>query len=132
MKNWIIVIGRVLLGHIFLLAGISKIGAFAGTQAYMESMGVPGGLLIPVIALEVGGGLAVIIGWQIRWAALALAGFSIISAMIFHADFNNQLQSIMFMKNLSIAGGLLFMSAVGAGAWSLDKKIQGHRGHTAG
>jgi len=132
MKNWNILIGRVLLGQLFLMAGINKIGAFAGTQAYMESMGVSGSLLIPVIALETGAGLAVILGWQMRWSALALAVFTIASAFMFHADFSNQMQSIMFMKNISIAGGLLFMSAVGAGAWSLDNKLYGHRGHVAG
>jgi len=130
MQNWSIVIGRIMLGAIFLMAGINKIGAFEGTQKYMEAMGASGDLLIPVIALEIIGGLAVIIGWQTRWAALALSVFTVIAAFMFHNDFANQMQSILFMKNISIAGGLLFVSAIGAGAWSLDMKLNGHRGHS--
>lgn len=112
--------GRALLSVIFIMAGINKIGAYAGTQGYMESMGVPGALLPLVIALEIGGGLAVLLGWQTRLAAFLLAGFCLVSAAIFHADFGDQMQSIMFMKNLAIAGGLLTLFASGAGAWSLD------------
>lgn len=112
--------GRALLSVIFIMAGISKIGAYAGTQGYMESMGVPGALLPLVIALEIGGGLAVLLGWQTRLAAFLLAGFCLVSAAIFHANFGDQMQSIMFMKNLAIAGGLLTLFASGAGAWSLD------------
>jgi len=130
MQNWSIVIGRIMLGAIFLMAGINKIGAFEGTQKYMDAMGVSGNLLIPVIALEIIGGLAVIIGLQTRWAALALSAFTVVAAFIFHNDFANQMQSILFMKNISIAGGLLFVSAIGAGAWSMDMKLNGHRGHS--
>lgn len=127
MQNWSIVIGRILLGHIFLLAGINKISGFAGTQAYMESMGVPGMLLIPVIILEIGAGLAVILGWQTRVAALALAAFSVIAGVIFHGNFADQMQSIMFMKNLSIAGGLMILAAMGAGRLSVDSKLHSGR-----
>jgi len=115
--------GRILLGHIFLLAGINKIGGYAATQGWMEAMGVPGMMLPVVIALEIGGGLALILGFQARIAALALAGFSIVSAAIFHADFSDQMQSIMFMKNFAMAGGLLYVAALGAGAWSLDARL---------
>lgn len=111
---------RILLGHIFLLAGISKISAYAGTQGYMESMGVPGGLLPLVIALEVLGAVAVIIGWQTRWAAYALASFSIGAALIFHNNLSDQMQMILFMKNFAISGGLLLLAAYGAGAYSID------------
>lgn len=103
--------GRVLIAQIFLMAGINKIGGYAGTQGYMEAMGVPGGLLPLVIMLEIGGGLALIAGWQTRLVALALAGFSILSAVIFHADFADQTATIMFMKNFAIAGGLLVLAA---------------------
>lgn len=112
--------GRALLSVIFIVAGINKIGAWAGTQGYMESMGVPGALLPLVIALEIGGGLAILAGWQTRFAAVLLAGFCLVSAAIFHANFGDQMQSIMFMKNLAIAGGLLTLFASGAGAWSVD------------
>ncbi|MCF6236665.1 MAG: DoxX family protein [Gammaproteobacteria bacterium] len=120
MEKATTLVGRILLGHIFLLAGISKIGSYAGTQGYMEAMGVPGMLLPLVILLEIGGGLALIVGFQARITASLLAGFSIISAIIFHANLGDQMQSIMFMKNFAIAGGLLFITAFGAGSWSID------------
>lgn len=103
--------GRILIAQIFLMAGISKIGGYEGTQGYMEAMGVPGGLLPLVIVLEIGGALALIAGWQTRLVSLALAGFSILSAIIFHADFADQTTMIMFMKNFAIAGGLLVLAA---------------------
>ncbi|MDH3218903.1 MAG: DoxX family protein [Gammaproteobacteria bacterium] len=115
-------IARVLLGHIFLLAGLSKLGAeaYAGTQGYMESMGVPGILLPLVILLEIGAGIALVAGWQTRLAAIALAGFTIVAAVIFHNNLGDQMQMILFMKNLAIAGGLLLLAVHGAGAYSLD------------
>jgi len=122
MEKYINLLGRVLLAHIFLLAGINKISGYAGTQGYMEAMGVPGMLLPLVILLEIGGALALIIGWQTKWAAYALAVFTVVAALIFHNDFSNQLQTIMFMKNLSMTGGLLILAVHGAGAFSLDKK----------
>ncbi len=114
--------GRILMSAIFLVAGYGKIAAYASTQAYMESKGIPGGLLPLVIALELGGGLALLLGWQARVAGLLLAGFCVVSAALFHFDFADQMQSILFMKNLAMAGGLLFLTAVGAGAFAL-----GHR-----
>lgn len=114
--------GRVLMSFIFIMAGINKIGAYAGTQGYMESMGVPGMLLPLVILLEIGGGLALLLGWQTRIAAFLLAGFSIVSAIIFHANFADQMQSILFMKNVAIAGGLLFLVASAEQQWSIDSK----------
>ncbi|HHO59103.1 MAG TPA: DoxX family protein [Thiotrichales bacterium] len=115
-------VARLLLAQIFLLAGLSKISAYAGTQGYMDAMGVPGGLLPLVILLEIGGALALIAGWQTRWAALALAGFSLIAAVLFHHDFSDQIQMIMFMKNLAISGGLLLLFVHGAGAFSRDNR----------
>ena len=115
-------IARVLLGHIFLLAGLSKIGAYEGTQGYMDAMGVPGALLPLVILLEVGGGLAIIGGWKTQWTAITLAVFSVISAAIFHNNFGDQIQMIMFMKNIAIAGGFLLLAVHGAGAYSLDNR----------
>ena len=115
--------GRLLLGHIFLLAGINKISAYQGTSGYMEAMGVPGMLLPLVIILEIGGGLALIIGLWTRWAALALAGFTVIAAILFHADFTDQTQMILFMKNWAITGGLLLVYVYGAGQISMDRKL---------
>lgn len=107
--------GRVLMAQIFLLSGISKVSAYTATQGYMDSMGVPGGLLPAVIALEIGAAVALIIGFQTRLAAVALAGFAVVSAFIFHADFADQMQMIMLMKNLAMAGGLLAIAAAQTG-----------------
>lgn len=114
--------GRALMSAIFIMAGISKIGAYAGTQGYMESAGVPGALLPLVILLEIGGGLAVLLGWKVRIAAFLLAGFSVLSALVFHANFADQTQSILFMKNVAMAGGLLFLVSGGVPAWSIDAR----------
>ena len=122
MNKYSSLVARILLGHIFLLAGVSKVFSYAGTQGYMDMMGVPGMLLPLVIILEFAGGLALIVGLQTRWSAYALAGFSIISALIFHHDLVDKVQMIMFMKNLAIAGGLLLLAEHGAGAYSLDNK----------
>ena len=116
------IVARVFLGHIFLLAGISKLGAYAGTQGYMETMGIPGALLPLVILLEVVGGLAVITGWKTKWASLALAAFSVVAAALFHNNFADQTQMILFMKNIAIAGGFVLLAIHGAGAFSLDNR----------
>lgn len=112
--------GRILLAFLFVMAGYGKIGGYAGTQGYMEAMGVPGVLLPLVILTELGGGLLIALGLGTRLAAVALAGFSILSAVLFHFKPDDQVQMIMFMKNFAIAGGLLVLFAHGAGALSLD------------
>lgn len=113
---------RLLLAHIFVMAGFNKIIGYAGTQAYMESMGVTGMLLPLVILVELGAGLALVVGWQTRWAALGLAGFTVLAALIFHNNLSEQMQMIMFMKNMAITGGLLLIAEHGAGAFSLDNR----------
>jgi putative oxidoreductase len=111
---------RVLASTIFIVAGFGKLGAgYAGTQAYMASAGAPGALLPLVIALEIGGGLSLLLGFQTRLVAFLLAGFCIISGMLFHTG-ADQIQQIMFMKNLAMAGGLLAFTVFGAGRLSLD------------
>lgn len=114
--------GRTLIAAIFLISGIGKIAGYSGTAAWMESMGVPGALLLPTIVLEIGGALAIVAGWQTKFVALALAGFSLIAGILFHGDFADQMQQIMFLKNVAIAGGFLFLAVNGAGAWSLDAR----------
>jgi putative oxidoreductase len=114
--------GRTLLALIFVMSGMSKIPNYAGIQAYMESAGIPGMMLPLVIVLELVGGLAVVLGWKTRLAALLLAGFSLLSALLFHADFSDQTQMTMFLKNLAIAGGFLLLVANGAGDYSLDNR----------
>jgi len=115
-------IGRVLLALIFVTSGLGKITGYAATQGYMEAMGVPGILLPLVIVLEVAGGIAIIVGWKTRLAAFGLAAFSILSALLFHANFGDQMQMIMFIKNVAIAGGLLLLVAQGAGSYALDNR----------
>ena len=117
-------IGRIFISLIFLLSGLNKISAYEGTQGYMEAMGVPGGLLPLTIVFEVGVALLIIIGWQTRLAALAFVGFNLITAVGFHSNLGDQMQFIMFMKNIAIAGGFLFLVANGAGALSLDNRLQ--------
>lgn len=114
--------GRIFLALIFLMSGINKITQYSGTQGYMDAMGVPGALLPLVIVTEVLGGLAIIFGWKAKWAAFLLAGFSLLSAVLFHADFANQAEMINFMKNIAIAGGFLMIFVHGPGAYALDNR----------
>jgi len=121
-ENLFNLVGRLLLASLFLPAGINKIGGYAGTQGYMEAMGVPGALLPLVILLEIGGGLALIVGFKVRLTSLALAGFCAASAFIFHYQPQEQMQMIMFMKNIALAGSFLVLAAAGAGKFSLDNR----------
>lgn len=123
LKPYTDLIGRLLIALIFVGAGYSKIGGYAGTQAYMESMNVPGGLLPLVILVELGGGLAIVLGFLTRFAALGLAIFCVVSAFMFHANFADQTQQILFMKNLAMAGGFLFLVGNGAGPLSVDARV---------
>lgn len=113
---------RVLLSLLFLLSGLGKLGAYHATAGYMVSVGVPGALLPAVIAIEVLGALAIILGWKTRAAAALMAGFSVLTALIFHNNFADQTQLIMFWKNIAIAGGFLLLVVHGAGAVSIDAR----------
>src|SRR3546814_6823761 len=93
----------------------------------MESAGVPGLLLPLVIALELGGGLAILAGVFTRWLSLAFAGFTVLAALLFHFDLADPVQSLLFWKNLAIAGGFLVLAANGPGALSLDGKLAARR-----
>ena len=115
---------RVLVGIIFLMAGFNKIGGYEGTQGYMEAIGVPGILLPLVILLEIGGGISLIIGWKVRYSAYALAAFTLVAGFLFHSNFADQMQSIMFMKNIAIIGGLLAVAILPISkSISLDHKF---------
>ncbi|WP_137719538.1 DoxX family protein [Methylobacillus flagellatus] len=114
--------GRILLALIFVVAGLGKLANPEGTAGYMASVGVPEILLWPTIALEVLGGFAIVIGLQTRLVGYLLAAFSIATAVLFHANFADQMQQILFLKNLAIAGGLLLLASSGATALSVDKR----------
>jgi putative oxidoreductase len=115
-------IGRLLISLMFLMSGLNKIGNYSNTSGWMESMGVSSSFLPLVITLEILAAVAIIIGWKTKIAAFLLAGFCIISGIIFHSDFSNQLEIIMFMKNIAIAGGFLFLVVNGPGNFSIDNR----------
>ena len=113
-------IGRLLLGQLFLLSGLYKLGSYSAVAGMMQGAGVPTSLLPLVIATELGGGLALILGWNTRIGAFLLAGFTFLAGLIFHSNFADPMQQQMFMKNITIVGGLLVLVARGAGALSID------------
>ncbi|HET9679685.1 MAG TPA: DoxX family protein [Gammaproteobacteria bacterium] len=117
-------LARILLSHMFILSGLQKITGYAGTAQYMAATGVPDILLPLVIIVEIVGGLAVLIGFFTRWASWALAIFTVLAALLFHWDLANQMQTIMLMKNLAIAGGFLVLAEHGPGSISLDAKFR--------
>jgi len=123
VKNVSELAGRILLSGLFLLSGVGKVGAYAATAAYMSSVGVPGVLLPVVIATEVLAATAIVLGWQTRVSALLLAGYSLLAALIFHTNFADHIEMLMFLKNVSIAGGFLLLVANGAGPLSFDRRL---------
>lgn len=129
LHNPLSLAGRLLIAALFLPAGISKITGFAGTVGYIGSVGLPlpavGAVL--AIAVEVLGGLALIVGYQTRLAALVLALFTLVASFFFHAYWSVPaeqafMQQLLFFKNIAVVGGLFVLAAHGAGAWSLDGK----------
>ena len=121
LRDAALLAGRILLAAMFILGGWGKIGGYAGTQAYMASKGVPGMLLPLVILTELGGGLAILAGFQTRLVAILLAGFTLLAGLIFHYLPADQMQMILFMKNLAIAGGFLALFAAGPGRYAVDR-----------
>ena len=114
--------GRVLLAVMFIQAGIGKIFGYAGTAAHMTENDVPAILLPLVILTEVGGGLCVLLGLWTRYAAIALAGFTVLAGLLFHYHPGDMMQMINFMKNLTIAGGFLVLAGAGPGAYALENR----------
>ncbi|AZZ89656.1 DoxX family membrane protein [Hahella sp. KA22] len=114
--------GRVLISIIFVLSGIAKISAPAGTIAYIESAGLPFATLgfAAAVLVELAGGIALIAGYRTRATALILAGFTAAAALAFHNQLGDQNQFVHFFKNIAMAGGLLQIAAFGAGRFSLD------------
>ncbi len=122
LTNLFSLASRLFLAFIFVMAGWGKLTGIDGTAGYMASAGIPlaNVLVYLVILTELGGGILIAIGYHTRIVAFLMAGFTILSALIFHFNFSDQMQMINFMKNIAIAGGFLSLVANGAGAWSLD------------
>jgi len=122
MANFIDFIGRLFISSVFLFSGYNKIMNFGATVNWMEGFGVPGFLLWPTIILEILLPIFIIIGYQVRISAIALALFSVATGIIFHSDLTNQMQIIALLKNLGLAGGFMFIAIHGTKDWALDKK----------
>ncbi len=112
-SNPVVVVGRILMAVLFLVSGLGKLGSPGATMGYMASMGLPGVLIWPTILLEVGGGLALALGWQLRFIAPALGVFSLTAAAVFHHNIADQMQRLMLLKDIAIVGGLAL-------AWAID------------
>jgi putative oxidoreductase len=127
MNNALLLVARILLSFTFIMAGAQKFTDLAGTAGYISSVGLPAGsLLAPLSGIfEVVAGLAVLIGFQTRIAAWLLAAFCVVAAVFFHYAPADMMQTLLFTKNLTIAGGLLALSVAGAGAWSVDARRRG-------
>ena len=129
LQSTTVLAGRILLGLIFVLSGFAKISGFDGTAGYIGSKGLPLPHLLAAltIVVELGGGLALMAGFYTRQAVVALAGFSLLTAVVFHnfwaaPQAEQMMQQINFMKNLAIAGGMLVLAAFGPGRLSVDAR----------
>lgn len=129
LQNPLALISRLLLAALFLPAGIGKITGFEGTVGYIASVGLPMATLgaVAAIVVEVLGGLALLVGFGTRWAALVLALFTLTASFFFHNYWavpaeQQFMQQLLFMKNVGVTGGLLALAAFGAGAFSLDAR----------
>tara|TARA_Y100001970_G_scaffold58787_1_gene74700 strand:+ start:2721 stop:3107 length:387 start_codon:yes stop_codon:yes gene_type:complete len=122
MSNFLDLIARIFISSVFLLSGYNKIFSFDGTVNWMEGYGVPGFLLWPTIVLEIILPILIILGFKTKISATLLAFFSIATALIFHLDFDNQMQVIALLKNFGLAGGFIFIAVNGPKDWAIDKK----------
>ena len=113
----LMLVARAMLAYLFVVEGYEKILDYADVGAYMAQHGVPAVLLPLVILTELGGGLLVLVGLKTRWAAVALGGFCLLTALFFHLGAD---QAIEFKKNIAIAGGFLALASTGPGPWSID------------
>ena len=123
MLPWAPLVARILVATPFLMAAFTKITNFAGTVQYAQSVGLPAPNLaiIASIVIEIVGGLSILFGYQIFFGAMLLVGFTLLVSFIFHRDFSDQIQQLLFMKNMGIVAALLYMSRFGAGKFSIRK-----------
>jgi putative oxidoreductase len=133
VNHYLPLIGRVLIGLPFVMSGLGKLAAYGPTTAMIAAVGLPVPQLAYLVAvvLELGGGLLLLAGYQVRPVALALAVFCVVAGAAFHSNFSDQNQMIHFLKNVMMAGGLLQITAFGAGAISFDSRFARERGTTA-
>ncbi|NMG37695.1 DoxX family membrane protein [Chelativorans sp. ZYF759] len=119
-----LLVARIFLAILFIVSGLGILAAPSGFAGYMGAIGLPFPTLVAwvIIALKVLGGLAILVGFQTRYAAYAIAAFTIGSAFLGHMDFSDQMEMTAFMKNFAIAGGFLALSVAGPGAWSIDAR----------
>jgi putative oxidoreductase len=129
MSRYLSLIGRVLIGLPFVMSGLGKLAAYGKTTAMIAAVGLPVPPLAYAVAvlLELGGGLLLILGYQVRPVAIAQAVFTMAAAVSFHNNFADQNQMIHFLKDVMITGGLLQIAAFGAGAISLDSRLSKDR-----
>lgn len=121
--NTLLLAARILLGLLFIIAGIGKLADVPGFAGFMATGGIPAALAWPVVLFEIIGGIALVVGFQTRWVALALAAFCVLSGALYHFVPGDQLQMTSFLKNLGLAGGYLALYVIGAGNWSVDAKL---------
>ena len=122
MINLIDFLARALISVLFLISAYNKIFNIEGSMNWMSGYGVPGILIYPTILLEILLPVMIIIGYKVRIAAGILSIFCLLTAFIFHFDFADQIQLILFLKNIGLAGGFLFIVVNGTKEWSLDKE----------
>lgn len=129
-KAYVSIVGRLLLALMFILAGFGKLGNIDGTAGFIASGGLPAPTFLAVVVglLELIGGLALVVGYQVRLAGLALALFTVAASVVFHAFWSapadqQYVAQLLFMKNISVAGGMLLISALGAGPLSIDARV---------
>ena len=122
MANIFDLVGRIFISLVFLLSGYNKIFNYDNTITWMEGFGIPGFLLWPAIVLEILLPIFIIIGYRTKISALILGAFCIATALLFHLDFTNQMQTIALLKNFGLAGGFIFIAVNGPKEWAIDKK----------
>jgi putative oxidoreductase len=121
--NWVDAPARALMSLLFLISGVGKLAAVVPAQAYMEHYGVPGALIWPAAAWEIGGGILLLTGLWIQPLSILLAGWCLLTAAIFHTAWADQTQMIMFLKNMTMAGGFMILARAGAPGLGVDGKF---------